>query len=317
MPEEKLFLAADSGGSKTDWFLINESGTLISNLKTIGLASLKEGMLPVCEAVAEAFEYFRPYGKISSLYLSLGGPNVAEVESALKTVWNNCSVKVEREANGTAILAAARMVGCSAVLMCGTGSTAMGDTKCGRRYCGGWGPIYGDGGSGGGMGADALRLYLRHIDGLEKIGKLSQVFDYLTEGLRLENFNDRMELKARALNINRRELAATAPKIYDLFADGDKTAAKLYGNAADEIARMAYSVSDNSKENKILLCGGFFANKPKFIEECRRRFAQISDAKLQYIEQFSPIVAAQMAVLNSSTVITEDLFQRLLKNKGG
>ena len=116
--------------------------------------------------------------------------------------------------------------------------------------------------------------------------------------------------------MSRRELAATAPKIYDLFESGDKTAADLYCKAADEIAQMAYAVSDNSKEVKVLLCGGFFANKPKFIEECHKRFAEISDAKLQYIEQFSPIVAAQMAVLSDSVEITEDLFQILLQNKG-
>ncbi|MBQ9769630.1 MAG: hypothetical protein IJW27_05440 [Clostridia bacterium] len=125
-----------------------------------------------------------------------------------------------------------------------------------------------------------------------------------------------MKLKDRALKLSRKELAATAPKIYDLFVSGDETAAKLYHKAADEIARMAYTVSDNSKESKVLLCGGFFANKPLFIAECRKRFAKISQAELCYVEGFSPILAAQMAVLSNNTVITDELFQKLLNNKG-
>lgn len=176
MKDKILFLAADSGGSKTDWVLLNEDGDEIMTFKTKGLGAIREGILPVNDIVKNAYDFFEKYGAIDYLFMSLGGPNIAEVEGALKKVWNECEIKVERESNGTAMLAAAEMLGASAVVLCGTGSVAVGDTAEGRRFCGGWGPVYGDGGSGGGLCTDALRMFLRSVDGMEAESRLSEVF---------------------------------------------------------------------------------------------------------------------------------------------
>ena len=112
-----------------------------------------------------------------------------EVFTALRECWRDIPVKVEREANGNAILHAASFLGCSAVVMCGTGSTAVGDTEDGRVYSGGWGPVYGDGGSGGGMGSEALKLFLRSVDRMAEIGELGRLFEHLKKGLNVKEIS--------------------------------------------------------------------------------------------------------------------------------
>lgn len=309
-----FYLAADSGGSKTIWSLLNAEGKRITRIQTDGLGAIKPGILPVEETVKKAEDGIKKFGIPKGIYLSLGGPNVEEVSDALKKVWKNIPVKVEREACGNAMLKAAKFLDCSAVVMCGTGSTAVGDTSCGRVFCGGWGPIYGDEGSGGGMGSDALKLFLRHIDTGTDIGGLSGLFLKLTEGLDIKSFSGRMELKSRALNMSRKELASLAPNIYDLAINGDATAEYLYDKAAKEIALMANAVSDNTEKFKVLLCGGLFTNKPEFIKKCINHFKTLSDSGLYYTENFSPIIAAEIAVLSENSIdVNEKMFNEILK----
>lgn len=304
----KLYLAADSGGSKTVWNLINIEGETVFSCRTEGLGAVKEGILPVEETVSAAAEQLRPIGMPVAIHLSLGGPNTAEVRSALEKAWPGVPTVVEREACGDSILLGARLFGCSAVVMCGTGSTAVGNKKTGRAYCGGWGPIYGDGGSGGGLGSQALKLFLQSLDGLARMGKVAELFTPLTEGLDLRDFYDRMEVKRRALEMSRRELASLAPAIYKLYAQGDETATMLYEMSAKEVADMAEVVSDPDAD--VLLCGGFFAEKPKFLEACRK----YSRRNLCYEPDFAPIVGVELSLLKENGVrITKELFEQILK----
>lgn len=316
MKASTVYLAADSGGSKTLWTLVAAEGEQVFECRTEGLGAVREGLLPVQGTVEKAAEAMKRYGSPQGIHLSLGGPNTQEVFSALSRAWNGVPIQVEREACGDSILYAAGFLDCSAVVMCGTGSTAVGNTEKGRRYAGGWGPVYGDGGSGGGLGSDALRLFLRSVDGLADVGAVASLFAAQTHGLDVRKFEDRMELKRRALQMTRRELAALAPALYALSVQGDTTAQMLYRQAAIQVAEMAYSVSDNDANANVLLCGGFFAEKPAFVETCREEFAKKSRAKLHYHPAFSPIVGVQLTVLKTHSItITPAIAGRILNNQ--
>lgn len=311
---EKLFLAADSGGSKTVWSLIDSTGAQVFSFKTEGLGAVKEGILPVEKTVKTAAENISKVGVPCSIHLSLGGPNTDEVYNALKTAWPGIPIKVEREASGDSILLGAKYLGCTSAVMCGTGSTAVGNTKSGRRYCGGWGPIYGDGGSGGGLGSDALKIFLKKLDKENITDAFSSIFTGLTQGLNISDFYQRMEVKSRALGLSRRELASLAPKIYNLAVNGDDISKKLYEEAADAVAEMAFTVSDNDENTKVLLCGGFFAEKPWFLNLCCEKFAKLSWAQLYFVEDFSPIIGVKLSVLKNSNIeITENILKEIMK----
>ncbi len=310
----KLYLAADSGGSKTLWRICDASGLMYDEYTTKGLGAIKEGLLPVEEEIGKAYEYFKSYGSICEIFLSLGGVNTEEVKRILGEYWKGISVTVEREACGNAILRAVSHFGANAVVMCGTGSVAVGDTEKGRKFCGGWGPVYGDEGSGGGIGSEALKMYLRSVDGLCSTEGLLKLFANLEAGLNLSDFYGRMELKRRALGMSRRELACLAPKIYELAVCGDRVCMELYKKAARDIAAMANAVADCTK---VLLCGGLFANKDRFLEMCKEELLKINDnCTIIYDARFSPIVSSVLAVLESDgIVITEEIFDNALNSR--
>lgn len=309
---EKMYLAADSGGSKTLWRLVDDSANVISEFTTMGLGAVEKGVLPVAEEIEKAYMILSEYREISGIFMSLGGANTAEIEEELKKQWKDEKIKVEREASGDAVLFGASFLGASSAVMCGTGSVAVGNTRSGRKFCGGWGPIYGDGGSGTGVGTDAVKLYLRSIDGLCEAGRLTELFADKESGLDISDFYGRMELKKRIISMSRREIAALAPKIYLLSLKGDKVCLELYRKAAREIAIMANSVSDEG--GKILLCGGFFANKPEFLDMCRDEFSKLCKSlEMIYDVNFSPIVSSVLAVLKLCGIeITKEIFERAM-----
>lgn len=314
---EKLYLAADSGGSKTKWDLLNGNGEIVFSLETEGLGAVQEGILPVDKTIKEASEILKKVGEIVSVYLSLGGPNTDEVYSGLKKSFGDTPVKVIRESKGDAILYCAAYYGCRAVCLLGTGSTAMGFKDGAPAYSGGWGPIYGDGGSGGGLGSCALKSYLRAVDGMEEIGEVKTLFSHLEEGLNIKEYFDRMELKRRAINLSRKEIAALAPKIYALAEKGDKFALELYRRQAREIALLANGVIDNKEGEKVLICGGFLKNKPLLLKMCEEEMAKISKAELVYDENFTPSLAALVAVLKENNIeVTDEMFYKFINGKG-
>lgn len=318
MNKKILFLAADAGGSKTIWTLLTAEGVVVASCRTQGLGAVSAGILPVYDTVKEAHDELQGYGEPAGIFLSLGGPNTEEVRGALCGCWPGVPVRVEREACGEALLKAAAFLECRAAVLCGTGSTAVGDTMSGRKYAGGWGPAYGDGGSGGGLGQDALKLYLRALDGMAEIGRVAEIFDPLREGLDVTQFAGRMELKRRALAMSRREVAALTPMLYTLAEEGDPAAVGLFRRHAREVAFLAGAVSDDDPEFGVLLCGGFLTGKPLLLDVCREEFARISRAQLRYEPGFSPKISAQLGVLNAAGVsVTREVFDRLLVSGDG
>lgn len=313
----KLYLAADSGGSKTLWRICDASGFMYDECTTKGLGAIGEGLLPVEAEIGKAYECFKGYGGICRIFLSLGGVNTEEVKGYINEYWKGIPVTVEREACGNAILRASSHLGANAVVMCGTGSVAVGDTEKGRKFCGGWGPVYGDEGSGGGIGSEALKIYLRSVDGLCDAGGLKKLFAKLEAGINLSDFYGRMELKRRAIDMNRRELACLAPKIYELAVCGDSVCMELYKKAACDIASMANAVCEGY--GKVLLCGGLFASKDRFLEMCKGELFKINDnCTIIYDERFSPIVSSVLAVLeNDGVIISEEIFSNALNNRKG
>lgn len=123
-----------------------------------------------------------------------------------------------------------------------------------------------------------------------------------------------MELKRRALVLDRRTIASFAPAIYELYSSGDSAAAELYFIAASEIANMAFNVSDNNPDTKVIVCGGFLRNSPLLIDEVKKQFAKLSQAEIVYDPDFNPIMGAKLSVLRMGNVqLNKILFKKLLR----
>ncbi len=310
---ERYFLAGDSGGSKTDWIVFDRQGGVRATCRTSGLAALNPGMLDLAAAAREIREAVGD--NISRIYLSLGGPNVQEVRELLACIFPDRVIEVEREANGNMILHAAGYLNCRAAIMIGTGSTAVGEVRGQRLYSGGWGPVYGDDGAGGGVGTQALRGYLRSLDGMADCGRIGELFGHLSVGLDIQTFAGRMELKSRANAMSRRELAALAPALYELAEAGDRTSLELFETAAREAAGLAAAVTSPDEPDGILGCGGFFRQGVKFRERCDYYLkASRPGHHWKWCLEFTPVKGSMLMILNRENIpVTQQLFTEIIE----
>ncbi len=306
-----LLLAADSGGSKTDWRFLDAKGACVKHIVTGGMASLHPGMLPV-EEFARIAKAALPDADLRHIYFSLGGPNVDEIRETLSKTWQNVPVTVEREASGDLVDSCAEFLGCNAVVMGGTGVTAMGFFPDGsRRFAEGWGPVYGDLGSGGGIGFLAVQKFLRGVDGTENSGRLTELFANELKGLDLTAFSGRMKLKERINLLSRKDLAAKAPEVCRLAESGDDAALSIINESALNMAQLAAAVAPD--EGRILMLGGLFKMGEFYREKCVEALKKLRpDCRWIRDEKISIAVMASAKVLQLYGInIDKSLWEKL------
>jgi N-acetylglucosamine kinase-like BadF-type ATPase len=308
-----VLLAADSGGSKTDWRFLTPGGTCIRHIVTGGMASLHPGMLPVAE-YARAAKMALPDADIRHIYFSLGGPNVEEIRETLAACWRDVPVTVEREASGDLVFSCRKFLDCSAVVMGGTGVTAMGffpDNS--RRFAEGWGPVFGDLGSGGGIGLLAVQKFLRGVDGTGNSGRLAELFANELKGLDLTAFSGRMELKNRINRLDRKDLAEKAPTVCRLAESGDDAALSIIKESALNMARLAAAVAPEN--GKILMLGGLFRLGGFYREMCVEYLAELRpECQWLWDEKISIGVMASAKVLQLYGMEIDNELWEKLKN---
>ena len=255
-------LTIDSGGSKSDFVLLTDTGKRLARASAPGTAALHSGLLPVADSLRLGIVRLGVDFKPSMVFCSLGGPNTAEVEEALRDIFPAARIVIERESTGRMVLFCAQQHHAAAACLCGTGSVAFGQFAEGAptRLAGGWGPVYGDEGSGGGLGVAALKRILSAVDAGESPSILPGCFPGLTRPKPECPFAERMVFKDAVNNLTRTAVAAEAPRIADLAASGDVLAMELLREAAAEIARLAATVTPSHPwggRDAVLALGGF------------------------------------------------------------
>ncbi len=297
MPDGELILAIDSGGTKSDVLLLDVSGKIIAGGSVPGIAALHENTLPVETILRHGMEQFGDLQKqISLVFCSLGGPNTEEVTAVLKKILPFARIFVERESNGKMLLHKAEEYSARAICLCGTGSVAFGTVNGTFRLAGGWGPVYGDEGSGGGLGMAALKMILAAIDRREGDSILPGVFPALERPGKESSYEARMKFKGQVNQLTRAELAAETVRIDTLAESGDASARELIRKSAWEIAELACNVTPEMPEDGfdgILALGGFFRCGTFFRTECENALARIRKEYHFVYEPFKMIDAAR------------------------
>lgn len=122
------------------------------------------------------------------------------------------------------------------LLLAGTGSIALGIHPHGQRMrVGGWGYLLGDEGSGYWLGAQALRALTTFADGQHMAAQ--QLANAVCEYLGFKQLID--VIPWRYKEANQREVAALAPLVLQLAAEGDRVARQIIDEGATHLAGMA------------------------------------------------------------------------------
>ena len=276
--DQKYLLAAESGGTKTLWYLLDRHGRILGKAKSQGMASVQEGMLPLKDiaggAIAELFGVIPDApGSMRNCYLSLGGPNTDEAAGVLRSLLPGADVVVDREANGNLLIECSKIYHYDVAVLVGTGTTAVGELNGQRYFAGGWGPDFDDLGSGYWLGLNALKAVLLAAEGRAETTALTEDFAPLIGDTNFSMFASRMALKQRLYTMSRHEIAAYAEAVVRRD-ETDVVARRLVSQSAENIARMAFSIIRRwpkpDRSIVVLGLGGMLASNHCLVELCRQ-----------------------------------------------
>lgn len=251
MKSDDLVLGIDGGGTKTvAWLGVRSpeaQPTIVgrgragpANPQAVGFPAATDNL---SQAVGRAFEQARvEVGPVAAAVLGLAGSDRDENRRVFAN-WANqrrLATKFRIVHDALPVLAAGSPEGWGVALIGGTGSFAYGRNKKGQETrAGGWGFLFGDEGSGYGIGVAGLRAAAKSADGRGEPTRLLEVF---LEHLQLTQ-PEQLVGAVYPIAYDRRAIAQFAELVTQLAAADDPVAQRILDEAASELATMVAAVA--------------------------------------------------------------------------
>jgi N-acetylglucosamine kinase-like BadF-type ATPase len=245
-----IFLGVDGGGTKTDFLLIDSSGSVLARRREgssyyleIGIENLQSMLIDGIRAILSVVSL----APADITYAFLGLPAYGENTSLLPRLDSLAEAILPRQryrcANDVVCGWAGALGGCHGVaVVAGTGSIAYGEYASHSARAGGWGELFSDEGSAFWVAREALNLFSRMSDGrMEKS---------LLYGILREHFGVASDLDVCAAvhgppGLSRSEIAALSHLVAKAARKGDPSALKIFDKASQELAALVHAVRDS------------------------------------------------------------------------
>ena len=234
----KVLIGADVGGTKTA-VAVSEDGKIVGRADGPGAAVRPGRALASASTIIEVVRSaLSAAGRLHADVLLVGAAGAGrptereELRTALRS--ENLASQVVVTTDIEIALAAAFGDGPGIVVSAGTGSVAVGRDRTGKQYrIGGYGWQMGDEGSGYAIGRASLGAVSRAVDGRSPGTALS---DRVLRASRSADFDSLVRWAAGA---SPAEVAALAPHVLAIAAEGDPLAQGIADYAARELSQLA------------------------------------------------------------------------------
>jgi glucosamine kinase len=233
-----IVIGVDGGGSKTRVMVGTAEGEVLATLdgpkSAVSPGESARSAEVIGELVTRALAEIAQPGAVFPrvLYCGVAGTGRDEERRALHSALDAMELAEEViiDSDGLIALYDAFDDGAGILLVVGTGSIAYGRSPAGQIVrCGGWGPTFGDEGSGGWIGKRALSIVAASSDGREPPTAL------LFPVLAATQCEDVEDLIPWAKAADARAFATLAPVVFSTAAAGDPRANALITLAAEEL----------------------------------------------------------------------------------
>ena len=232
-----IVVGVDGGGSKTRVIVADETGWELAEAIGAGSATgpgrADESAAIIGALVRQAMaEAGAENIRVRVLIAGIAGVGRVNEQRALAGALEDLEIAddVIVEGDGDIALADAFGDGAGIILISGTGSIAHGRSPNRvKARCGGWGPSFGDEGSGSWIGRRALAIVASAADGREPATALTGSI------LTAAQVNEVTELIPWGIAATPKELAQLAPVVFNCATSGDVRANALVGLAVEEL----------------------------------------------------------------------------------
>ncbi len=285
---KSYYLAADGGGTKLQTILYDEDLRVIRTGRVAGVNTLFKPVDDVRTNVRSMMnELLRDLdGTIVAADLCMMGAKDV-VAQALQDVNQNCVIRSHSE---PAVGLAACLKTEGVVALSGTGSDAF-FMKQGESFkaVGGWGPLLGDEGSGYDIGLNAIKAAIYSYDGRKD---RSMLYDLVMEHWNLDNLWGIVTHLAG--NPDARHEVASAAKLCSTAAHaGDRTALRIYENAALELSLQTRTIIEQHRhqwDGTVVIMGGAWKGHPRMFEVFKAEIELIYPEARVSLPIYEPVV---------------------------
>jgi glucosamine kinase len=257
----KILIGADVGGTKTA-VAVSKDGVIVGRAEGPGAAVRPGRALASASTIIEVVRgALSDAGRLTGDVLVVGAagagraPEREELRTAIRSENIVSSVVVTTDIE--IALAAAFADGPGIVVSAGTGSVAVGRDQSGKRHrIGGYGWQMGDEGSGYAIGRASLGAVSRAADGRSPPTALSE---RILKATRSADFDSLIRWAAGA---SPAEVAALAPHVLAVAADGDPLAQGIADYAARELSQLAICLlpkMDLTPPVRVAITGGLLS----------------------------------------------------------
>jgi glucosamine kinase len=278
MSEIEIVAGVDAGGSKTRVIVATTAGEHLAEVVAGGAAmspgNAEEVATTIAEALASALGSAEQSGRTPrTLVAGVAGTGREEERLALQSELTHRGIadEVLVETDASVALADAFEEGAGVLLIAGTGSIAFGRSPAGvLARCGGWGPMFGDEGSGAWIGRRALSAVSAAADGREPETALTGAI------LTAAQVNEPEQLIPWALAADRDALAALAPSVMAMAQQDDTRANAIIDVAVEELVLHVRALArrlfvDERAAFELALAGGLMGKGSLLRKRLERR----------------------------------------------
>ena len=254
----RVLLAADGGGTKTEFVLFTEAGKVLRRLVLGGTNPNSVGMDAALAVLREGIDRMQGEGHpIAGFYAGVAGctngENNRSVLAFLKKTYPD--LKTDLKTDIYNVISCVDHSGRSIAVICGTGSIVYAKTEDGLQRLGGWGYLFDSGGSGYDFGRDAVCAALAENDGF---GPATQLKPMLEEELG-GNVWDKINV---LYTLPKEKIASFAGLVFAAYEQGDAVAGEIIGKNMDRLAFLINrAVEQYDAGPAVIISGGLTAQK--------------------------------------------------------
>lgn len=261
------FLSVDGGGSKTAYLLTDQTGKGCGRYITQGCTYSVMGKEKVCKILSEGAETIIKKTGLSPAdleYVVWGISCYGEYEEMDQYLSEELLKLFPCKAyfcNDVEIGHAGSLLLNSGIhVVAGTGAIVMGKDQNGKiARSNGWHEDFSDEGSGYWLGLRTLSLFVKQADLREN---RSFLYDQMRHRYSLQNNMDIVSFYQEKLRGKRKDVAALQELLLEAAKLGDKSAVRLYEEAAFELAQSVRGVARQlnlmEQKTEVSYCGGIF-----------------------------------------------------------
>jgi glucosamine kinase len=232
----QIVIGIDGGGSKTYAIVADESGSTLGEATGPGSAIVPGHAFESAEIIAavarDALKAANVEQSPRALCVGVAGAGREPERQALSQALAEMEIASDIivQSDFAIALDDAFAEGPGVLLIAGTGSVAFGRSPVGTTArCGGWGPVFGDEGSGAWIGRKALSIVSAASDGREAASALTGAI------LTAAEVNEVIELIPWAAGAAPAKIATLAPVVFAVADGGDLRANALVSMAVEEL----------------------------------------------------------------------------------